>query len=62
MLSSKDGAGGGIDWGRFVSALMENGYDDVISIEHEDPLWEGTEDKVKGGLVLGQRYLSQFML
>ena len=53
---------GEIDWGRFISLLIENGYDDVISIEHEDPIWEGNEEKVKNGLILGQRYLSQFIL
>jgi len=53
---------GDVEWGPFISRLIESGYDDVISIEHEDPIWEGTEEKVKGGLVLGQRYLSQFVL
>ena len=53
---------GEIDWQQLISVLIESGYDDVLSIEHEDPIWEGAEEKVKGGLILGQRYLSQFLL
>jgi len=53
---------GEIDWRALISTLIEAGYDDVLSIEHEDPIWEGSTEKVKGGLILGQRYLSQFLL
>lgn len=51
---------GEIDWKRFIGALQEGGYDDVLSIEHEDPVWEGTEEKVKTGLKLGIKHLSQY--
>ncbi len=53
---------GEIDWGKFVTTLQENGYDDVLSIEHEDPVWEGSEEKVKKGLQLGYKHLSQFVV
>lgn len=53
---------GEIDWMRFVTTLQEHSYDFVLSIEHEDPLWEGTEEKVKAGLLLGMKHLSQFVL
>jgi sugar phosphate isomerase/epimerase len=53
---------GEINWQLFISALQENGYDYVLSIEHEDLLWEGAEDKVLGGLKLGYRHLSQYVL
>jgi len=53
---------GGIDWAEFISALQENGYDGVLSIEHEDPVWEGNEEKVKKGLILGKRHLMQFII
>lgn len=52
---------GEIDWGRFISVLGEHGYDGVLSIEHEDPVWEGTTEKCKQGLVLGRRHLAQFL-
>ena len=53
---------GEIDWKKFISVLQEHGYDNVLSIEHEDPIWEGSEEKVKTGLKLGYKYLSQFVV
>jgi sugar phosphate isomerase/epimerase len=53
---------GEIDWKRFIATLQEQGYDNVLSIEHEDPVWEGTEEKVKQGLRLGLKHLAQFIL
>ena len=51
-----------IDWRKLISVLQEAGYDNVLSIEHEDPVWEGSEEKVKHGLVLGLKHLSQFVV
>ena len=53
---------GEIDWSKFISTLQENGYDNVLSIEHEDPVWEGSEEKIKTGLALGLKHLSQFVV
>jgi len=53
---------GDIDWKKFISTLQENGYDYVLSIEHEDPVWEGSEEKVETGLKLGLKHLSQFTI
>lgn len=53
---------GAIDWGQFISTLQKHGYNEVLSIEHEDPEWEGSEEKIRGGLKLGQKYLSQFVI
>jgi len=53
---------GEIDWNRFITTLQEFGYDNVLSIEHEDPIWEGTEDKIKTGLELGLKHLRQFVV
>lgn len=53
---------GEIDWRRFISTLQEVGYDFVLSIEHEDPIWEGSEEKVKKGLLLGKKHLAQFVV
>lgn len=52
---------GQVDWNKFIKTLKENGYDEVVSIEHEDPLYEGSEEKVKEGLLLGKKHLEQFM-
>ncbi len=53
---------GEINWQKFISVLQEYGYDYVLSIEHEDPIWEGSEEKIKAGLKLGYKYLSQFVV
>jgi len=53
---------GEIDWGSVIRTLQEYGYDDVLSIEHEDPVWEGSVEKVQTGLKLGLKHLSQFVL
>jgi sugar phosphate isomerase/epimerase len=53
---------GAVDWGKFISTLQELGYDGAISIEHEDPVWEGSVEKVQRGLIFSQRYLSQFLI
>lgn len=49
---------GAIDWRAFVEALKANGYDFVLSIEHEDPEYEGSEAKVREGLRLGYEHLA----
>lgn len=45
---------GELDWVKIVSRLEEIGYEGVISIEHEDPVWEGTMEKIKKGLLIGK--------
>jgi hypothetical protein len=40
-----------------VDTLYEGGFAGVLSVEHEDPLWGGTEDKVKTGLEIAHRTL-----
>jgi sugar phosphate isomerase/epimerase len=53
---------GELDWAKFISRLYEMGYDGALSIEHEDPVWGGPEEKVKEGLVIGGRFLKQFVV
>ena len=45
---------GTLDWVKIVSRLQEIGYDGVISIEHEDPVWEGSLEKVQKGILIGR--------
>lgn len=52
---------GHIDWEKFVNSLRRIGYDGVISIELEDPVWEESEEKVKEGLVKAANYLQPIM-
>ena len=53
---------GGVDWGKYVSALTDIGYDGYTCIEIEDKAFEGTKEKVEDSLVLSQRYLKQFVI
>jgi len=52
---------GEIDWASFVLALKKIGYDFVISIEHEDPIWSGNIEKSKKGLLIGLGYLKKIV-
>jgi len=46
-----------VDWRAFLCRLRDAGYDGFVSIEHEDPDFEGAEAKVKEGLQLGYAHL-----
>ena len=50
---------GAIDWSDFIGTLRAIGYDGALSIEHEDPEYEGSEESVKEGLRLGLDHLHQ---
>ena len=41
---------GEVDWRRVVDTLYENGFDGVLCVEHEDPIWGGTEPRIETGL------------
>lgn len=45
---------GTLNWNKIVSRLFEARYDGIISIEHEDPVWEGTVEKIKKGILIGK--------
>jgi sugar phosphate isomerase/epimerase len=49
---------GQIEWGSFTRTLQGAGYDGALSIEHEDPEYEGSEERVKEGLRLGREHLA----
>ncbi len=52
---------GDVNWPDFFSGLYRAGYDGPIIIEHEDRLFEGTEEKVKRGFLLARDVLSPFI-
>ena len=39
-----------VDFRRYVDALYEGGFDGVLSVEHEDPVWGGTPELIEAGL------------
>ena len=53
---------GDIDWGRFISALMDTGYDGAACIEIEDRAFEGSAEDIRRSIILSKRYMEQFII
>jgi sugar phosphate isomerase/epimerase len=53
---------GEVDWRHVVDVLYEGGFDGVLSVEHEDPMWGGTEDKIEVGLRVAHRTLRPLLV
>jgi sugar phosphate isomerase/epimerase len=45
---------GEVRWDRYIAALYRSGYDYVVSIEHEDRSFEGTEELVRRGFLIAR--------
>ena len=52
---------GEVDWSDFFSGLYRAGYNGPVIIEHEDRLFEGTDERVKRGFLLARDVLSPFI-
>jgi sugar phosphate isomerase/epimerase len=48
---------GEVRWDRYIAALYAVGYDHVVSVEHEDRRFEGTEELVKRGFIIARNAL-----
>lgn len=53
---------GDVDWGRYVSALTDIGYNGYTCIEVEDKAFEGSAGKILDSLKLSKRYMEQFVI
>jgi sugar phosphate isomerase/epimerase len=53
---------GDVNWGRFVSALTDIGYDGFACIEVEDRAFEGSRQRILDSLAISRRYMSQFVI
>ncbi|MCR4745976.1 MAG: sugar phosphate isomerase/epimerase [Lachnospiraceae bacterium] len=53
---------GDVDWGKYVSALTDIGYDGYTCIEVEDKAFEGSQEKVIDSLKLSKRYMENFVI
>ena len=53
---------GEVRWDRFLAALYAAGYDFVVSVEHEDAAFEGTEELVKRGFYLARDVLAPYIV
>jgi sugar phosphate isomerase/epimerase len=53
---------GEVDWTSYVDVLYEGGFDGVLSVEHEDPVWGGSPEKVEAGLEIAHRTLRPLLV
>ncbi|MBO1334565.1 sugar phosphate isomerase/epimerase [Streptomyces sp. VRA16 Mangrove soil] len=53
---------GQIDWSSVVDRLYEAGFTGTLSVEHEDPVWGGTPEKVTQGLEIAHRTLRPLLV
>lgn len=60
-MSPKIPGHGDVDWGKYVSALMDIGFDGYGCIEIEDKAFEGSPENIKKSIDLSARYLRNFV-
>lgn len=53
---------GDVDWGKYVSALTDIGYEGCTCIEVEDRAFEGPKERVLDSLKLSKKYMRQFVI
>ena len=53
---------GDVDWGKYISALTDIGYDSFVCVEIEDKAFEGSKEKILDSIELSCRYLKQFVI
>ena len=61
-MSPKIPGYGDVDWGKYVSALTDIGYDGYTCIEVEDKYFEGSKEKVIDSLKLSKHYMTNFVI
>ncbi len=52
---------GDVNWSKFIAALYAVGYDYVVSVEHEDRAFEGSEELVKRGFLIARDALRPYI-
>lgn len=53
---------GDVNWGRYVSALTDIGYDGCACIEVEDKAFESSREKILDSIRISMRYMDQFVI
>ena len=53
---------GDVDWGKYVSALTDIGYEGPTCIEVEDKAFEGSKERILDSVKLSYRYMRQFVI
>ena len=53
---------GDVDWGKYISALTDIGYDGPVCVEVEDKAFEGSPERIVDSIVLSRKYMEQFVI
>ena len=53
---------GDVDWGKYISALTDIGYDSFVCVEIEDKAFESSKQKILESVELSCRYLKQYII
>ena len=53
---------GDVDWGKYISALTDIGYNGPVCIEVEDKAFESCKERIVDSIVLSVKYMSQFVI
>ena len=53
---------GDVDWGEYVSALTDIGFDGCACIEVEDKAFESSRERILDSITISKRYLSQYVI
>ena len=53
---------GDVNWGKYVSALTDIGYDSYTCVEVEDKAFEGSKEKILDSVTLSYRYMRNFVI
>ena len=53
---------GDVDWGKYISALTDIGYNGPVCIEVEDKAFESCKERIVDSIVLSAKYMEQFVI
>ena len=53
---------GDVNWGKYVSALTDIGFDGCACIEVEDKAFESCKEKILDSVTISKRYMDQFVI
>ena len=53
---------GDVNWGKYVSALTDIGFDGCACIEVEDKAFESSKERILDSITISKRYLSQYVI
>lgn len=53
---------GQLDWNRLIDTLYVGGFDGTVAVEHEDPVWSGSNEKILHGLDIAARTLRPLII